>query len=104
MLTAYDKTYLQLPQPVLPLVRFLLAERHINQASFVPLELGERNNMLRHVSEVVPSIRVLARSQPLAKSEYRARVLAKDDTPCSTWRPTYSHHACLLPTARTRAW
>jgi hypothetical protein len=57
--------YLELTQPVLPFVRFLLAESKLDQF-FISFHSGsERNHVFSHITEVFSSILVLARSKTL---------------------------------------
>jgi hypothetical protein len=57
--------YFALPEPLLTVVRFLLAECEVNQFSITVLSLRKRNHVLLHMIEVVHGIRILARPETL---------------------------------------
>ena len=55
----------KLSQPLLTVVRFLLAKREIDELALPVLRRAERDHVFRHVREVVPGVRILARSETL---------------------------------------
>lgn len=63
--TETSQAYLQLPEPLLTLVRFLLAECQIDQLLISLLSRSERNHVLRHITEVFPGVFVCTGSQSL---------------------------------------
>lgn len=61
--------YLQLSEPLFTVVSLLLAERQVDQCPLFFLYSRERDHVLVHLTEIVPSIRVLTCSQTLQDSE-----------------------------------
>lgn len=57
--------YLELAQPVLTLVSFLLAERHVDQRPIIILHFGKRDHVGRHVAEVLFRVFICAGTQSL---------------------------------------
>ena len=62
---ANARTYPELPQPFLALIRLFLAKREVDELTFAILRRTERDHVLCHVREIVARIRVLARSETL---------------------------------------
>ena len=58
-----EHTHPDLSQPILALVRLLLAEGQFDQLSDAVLSCGEGNHMLSHVAEIAACVGVLARTQ-----------------------------------------
>lgn len=63
--SAAKKTHLELPQPLLALIGFLLAEGKLNELFISFDSRAERDHVLRHVTEVVSGVFIFTRSQTL---------------------------------------
>ena len=57
--------YLELAQPLLTVVRLLLAESELDELMVAFLGCGEGNHMTFHVAEIVPCVLILAGTQTL---------------------------------------
>ena len=66
ILVSTKGAYLASPEPLLTVIRLLLAERQVDELAIALLCLREWNDVLLRVAEVVTSVRVLARTQTLS--------------------------------------
>ena len=63
--------------PLLAVVRLLLAERQLDQLSVAVSRCGEGDHMPLHVTEIVASILILARTQTLCEREKLMQIRVK---------------------------
>jgi hypothetical protein len=89
------RTHFELAQPVLAVVRLLLAKRKLDQLLVAIDRRRERDHVLFHVAKVVARVLVLARAETLRG--VRERVLMNTsgawNIPCSTWTSIYANRA-----------
>src|SRR5579863_1968023 len=64
-------THPKLSQPLLTVVCFFLAKCEFDEFAVPVLRRAERDHVLRHVREVVASVRIFARPETLKESEVR---------------------------------
>ena len=70
ILVSTKGAYLASPEPLLTVVRLLLAESQVDELPVSRLGFGEGYHVLLHLAEVVLRIRVLARAETLHCDEY----------------------------------